>query len=154
MKIKSQKDFWSGLLFVAIGLAFAWRATAYAFGSSESPGTGIFPFGLGLLMTVLGGVLLFKSLAIETDDGDPIGAWALRPLLVLVGSVALFGLALPRLGLALSLPLLVVTGSLAGKAPRWRDVAVSSVALTLGGWLLFVVGLKLAIPLWPSFAAG
>ena len=32
MKIKSQRDFWSGLMFVAMGLGFAIGATNYSMG--------------------------------------------------------------------------------------------------------------------------
>ena len=41
MKIKSQKDFWSGLMFVAVGIGFAWGATGYSFGTSARPGPGV-----------------------------------------------------------------------------------------------------------------
>ena len=30
MKIKSQKDFFSGLMFAVVGVAFAWGATTYS----------------------------------------------------------------------------------------------------------------------------
>mgnify|MGYP000299459548 CR=1 FL=1 len=53
MKIKSQKDFWSGLMFVVVGIAFSWGATSYSFGSSARPGPGYFPFGLGILLAAL-----------------------------------------------------------------------------------------------------
>ena len=49
MKIKSEKDFWSGLMFILVGVAFAWGATNYSFGSSARPGPAYFPFGLGVL---------------------------------------------------------------------------------------------------------
>ncbi|MEY3295272.1 MAG: hypothetical protein RLZZ451_1320, partial [Pseudomonadota bacterium] len=62
MKIKSEKDFWSGLMFIVIGLAFAWGATNYNFGSAARPGPAYFPFGLGILLALLGGVVLLKSL--------------------------------------------------------------------------------------------
>ena len=62
MKIKSQKDFWSGLMFMAAGLGFAVGATNYSFGTSARPGPGYFPFGLGVLLALLGAVVLFKSL--------------------------------------------------------------------------------------------
>jgi hypothetical protein len=52
VKIKSQRDFWSGLMFIGVGLAFAWGATNYSFGSSARPGPGYFPFGLGILMAL------------------------------------------------------------------------------------------------------
>ena len=38
MKIKSQRDFWSGLMFVVIGIGFAWGALNYSFGTSARPG--------------------------------------------------------------------------------------------------------------------
>ncbi|MFZ2986544.1 tripartite tricarboxylate transporter TctB family protein, partial [Ideonella sp.] len=111
MKIKSQKDFWSGLMFLSVGVAFAWGATEYSFGSSARPGPGYFPFGLGVLMALLGSVVMFKSLTIETADGDPVGGFAWRPLLIILGSVLVFGAALPRLGMLISLPVLIIMSS-------------------------------------------
>ncbi|MDL5033111.1 tripartite tricarboxylate transporter TctB family protein [Pelomonas sp. APW6] len=153
MKIKSQRDFWSGLLFLLVGLTFAWGATEYQFGSSAKPGPGYFPFSLGVLLALLGGMVLFKAVTIESAEGDPIGPIAWRPLLVIVGAIALFGLALPRLGLVVTLPLLVFISSLAGDEFHWRDALISAVVLTAGSWLIFVWGLKLTIPVWPVFLA-
>ncbi len=153
MKIKSQRDFWSGLLFLLVGLAFAWGATEYNFGSSAKPGPGYFPFGLGMLLALLGALVLFKAVTIESPDGDPIGAIAWRPLLIIVGAIALFGLALPKLGLVVTLPLLIVVSSLAGDEFHWKDALISSVVLTAGSWVIFVWGLKLTIPVWPVFLA-
>lgn len=153
MKIKSQRDFFSGLLFLAVGLGFAWAATEYQFGSSARPGPGYFPFGLGILMALLGGMVLFKAVTIESAEGDPIGAIAWRPLLVIVGAIALFGFALPRLGLVVTLPLLVLVSSLAGDEFHWKDALISAVVLTVGSWVIFVWGLKLTIPVWPVFVA-
>ncbi|HLO93921.1 MAG TPA: tripartite tricarboxylate transporter TctB family protein [Burkholderiaceae bacterium] len=153
MKIKSQRDFWSGLLFLLVGLAFAWGATEYNFGSSAKPGPGYFPFGLGVLLALLGGLVLFKAVTIESPDGDRIGAIAWRPLLVIVGAIVLFGLALPRLGLVVTLPLLIFVASLAGDEFHWKDALISAVVLTAGSWVIFVWGLKLTIPVWPVFLA-
>lgn len=155
MKIKSQRDFWSGLLFVIVGVAFASGSLIhYSFGSSARPGPGYFPFGLGVLLAVLGGSVLFKALTIESEGGQPIGAIAWRPLLIVVGAIALFGFALPRLGLAVTLPLLIIVSSLASDEFRWRDALLSSVVLTVGSWAIFVKGLSLVIPVWPTFLGG
>ncbi len=153
MKIKSQRDFWSGLMFIAIGLGFAWGATTYSFGQSARPGPGYFPFGLGLLMVVLGGVVLFKALTIETGDGEPVGGLAWRPLLIIVGSVALFGLLLPRLGMFIALPLLVIGSALAGDEFHWGEALLNAAIITAFSWLVFIYGLSLTIPLKPWFMA-
>lgn len=154
MKIKSQRDFVSGLLFLVVGVAFAWGATEYSFGTSARPGPGYFPFGLGILLALLGALVLFKALTLESEGGDPIGDIAWRPLLVIVAAVAIFGIALPRLGLIVTLPLLITLAALASKEFHWRDVLISSVVLTVGSWALFILGLKLTIPVWPVFING
>ncbi|HEY6511482.1 MAG TPA: tripartite tricarboxylate transporter TctB family protein [Burkholderiaceae bacterium] len=151
MKIKSQKDFWSGLMFVATGLGFAWGAQFYSFGTSARPGPGYFPLGLGLLLAGLGALTLFEALTIETDDGEPIGAFAWKPLGTILMAVILFGILLPRLGMALTIPVLIMISSLAGDEFHWREAIINSVVLALGSWAIFILGLKLVIPLWPTF---
>ncbi len=152
MKIKSQKDFWSGLMFLVVGIGFAWGALNYSFGSSARPGPAYFPFGLGILLAALGALTLFESLTIETDGGDRIGHIAWKPLVIIVGSIALFGLLLPRLGMVISLPILVITSAMAGDEFHWGEALVNAVILTIGSWAVFILGLKLVIPLWPAFA--
>jgi hypothetical protein len=151
MKIKSQRDFWSGLMFISVGIAFAWGATNYNFGSSARPGPGYFPFGLGILLALLGGLVLFKALTIEVEGGDPVGAFAWKPLTMILGAVIIVGFALPRLGMAVTLPLLIVVSSLAGDEFRLKEALINSVVLTVGCWVIFIYGLKLTIPLWPVF---
>ena len=154
MKIKSQRDFVSGLMFLVVGVVFAVGATNYSMGTSAKPGAGYFPLILSVLMAILGAVVLFKSLTIETEGGDPIGAIAWRPLIVIVLSIAVFGATINRLGLVLAVPILIMISSLAGDEFKWLGVILNSVVLTAFSWLIFVYGLKLTIPLWPSFIAG
>jgi hypothetical protein len=151
VKIKSQRDFWSGIMFIAVGLGFAWGATDYSFGSSARPGPGYFPFGLGLLTALLGAIVLFKALTIEVEGGDPVGAFAWKPLIIIVGSMVLFGLLLPRLGMFIALPLLVITSALAGDEFHPVEALINAAIITAFSWLVFIYGLNLTIPLKPWF---
>jgi hypothetical protein len=151
LKIKSEKDFWSGLMFIVVGIGFAWGATHYSFGSSARPGPAYFPFGLGIIMAVLGALILFKALTVESEGGDKVGGIAWKPLAIVVGSVVLFGLLLPRLGMFVTLPLLVVTSALAGDEFHWGEALANATILTVGSWAVFIYGLNLTIPLWPWF---
>ena len=170
MKIKSERDFWSGLMFVVVGVVFAVGATHYSMGPaclpknpcsanlwarlsqlSARPGAGYFPLGLSLLLALLGAVVLFKSLTIESEGGGKIGSFAWRPLLVIVAAIAVFGAMLESLGLALTVPVLIAISSLAGAEFHWKGVVANAVVLTVGSWLIFVWGLKLTIPVWPWF---
>jgi len=154
LKIKSQRDFFSGLMFIAVGVVFAIGATNYSMGSSAKPGAGYFPLILSVLMAILGAIVLFKSLTIETEGGDPIGHIAWRPLIVIVVAIAVFGATINWLGLILAVPILILISSLAGDEFKWLGVVINSIVLTLFSWLIFVVGLKLSIPLWPKFLVG
>ncbi len=153
MKIKSQKDFWSGVMFMLVGGAFAWGALSYAFGSSARPGPGYFPLGLGVLLALLGVAIILKALTLGTPDGEPLGAFAWRPLLIVLGAVVAFGVVLPRGGLVLALPLLVVMASAASEAFSWRSALLNAGVLTALSYLVFVVGLKLTIPVLPAFGS-
>jgi Tripartite tricarboxylate transporter TctB family len=151
MKIKSQRDFWSGVMFVVVGVVFAVGATNYSMGTSARPGAGYFPMILSVAMALLGAVVLFKALTIETEGGDPIGSIAWRPLLVIVASIAVFGFALPVLGMFITIPLLVIMVSFAGDEFGWVGVLLNCAVLTLGSWIIFIWGLHLTIPLKPVF---
>lgn len=154
MKIKSQKDFWAALMFIVVGAGFSIGALNYSFGQSARPGPGYFPFGLGIILAILGAITLFESLTVETDDGEPIGGVAWRPLLIIVASIVIFGELLPRAGMAIALPALVIVSSLAGDEFRWGEAILNAVVLTVGSWLVFIYGLSLTIPMWPAFAGG
>ena len=153
MRLRNAEDFWSGLMFTVVGIGFAIGATNYSFGHSARPGPGYFPFGLGLLLALLGVSILVKAFvgARDEDDGRNDLPIAWRPLGIVVAAIVLFGLALPRLGMALTLPLLIVVISLAGDQFRWRDVVLNSLILTVGSWAVFIKGLGLTLPLWPAF---
>ena len=171
MKIKSERDFWAGLMFIAVGLGFAIGAMNYSMGPacppqdpcatslyarftqlSAHPGAGYFPLGLSLLVAFLGLIVLFKSLTIESVGGDRVGSFAWKPLIVIVFAIALFGVMLEPLGMLLTIPVLIVITSLAGDEFHWKGVLISAVILTAASWAIFVLGLKLTIPVWPWFA--
>jgi hypothetical protein len=150
MKIKSQKDFVSGLALIAVGVAFAIGATNYNFGTSIRPGPGYFPFGLGIILAILGAVVLFEAFTTKRKDGDPIGRIPWRPLICIVGAIAFFGYFLPKLGFMISFPAMIVITSAGGSEFRWQDAILNAVVLTALSYAIFIYGLQLTIPVWPA----
>lgn len=161
MNLKNQKDFFSGLLFMATGVSFAWAASRYGLGSAASMGPGYFPVLLGALLTVLGGVLVFKALVFETEDGGRIGAWAWRPMCLIALANGVFGLLIAGLasagiapmGLVPAIFALTVIAARAGSAFRWKEVLILALVLALGSYLVFIVLLKWQIALWPALGS-
>ena len=149
MKIKSQRDFGSGLLFLVLGGVFATAAGDHSLGTPAAPGDGFFPLILSVVLMVLGALVLFKALTLEADGGHPLGLIAWRPLALIVLAVSVFGVALPRLGLLSATALLTLIASPASAGWRWRGALLAAVVLTASSWAVFVWGLKLDWPLWP-----
>lgn len=151
MKIKSERDFWSGLMFIVVGVSFAIGATNYSMGTAARPGAGYFPLGLSVIMAVIGAVILFKSLTIESPGGDRVGSIAFRPLLVIIASILVFGFTIEYLGMLIAIPILIFMVSFAGDEFGLKGVLAAAVVLTIFSWIVFVYGLKLTIPVFPAF---
>jgi hypothetical protein len=83
-----------------------------------------------------------------------IGAVAWRPLIIIVLAITFFGFSLERLGMIVTVPILIFITSLAGDEFHWKGVLLNAIVLTIGAWAIFIAGLKLTIPLWPRFLAG
>jgi len=162
MQIKSQRDFAAGLLFVVVGVAFAWGATLYKVGTAAHMGAGYFPLLLGVLLAIIGAGVLFKALVIETVDGEKIGAWALKPMCYIIGANLLFGVLLaglpsfgiPAMGMIVAIYGLTFIASLAGDQFHFKEALVLATILAVGSYATFIWGLNLQFPVWPSFIAG
>lgn len=154
MKIGNQRDFWSGLMFIAVGAAFAVGSLDYSFGNSARPGPAYFPFGLGVLMAILGGVVLLGAFKARNADGNPVGAFAWRPLLIILGTITLFGFLLPRAGMFITLPILVIGSAMASDEFKLKEALLNATILTVMSWAVFSKGLGLTIPLLPAFLGG
>ena len=162
MNIKSQKDFFSGLMFMGVGVAFAWGATTYNVGEGARMGPGYFPLMLGVLMAVLGVAITFKALVVETVGGDKIGKWAWKPLVFIILANLLFGvllgglpsIKLPAMGMIVAIYALTFISSMAEPGWKVKNTAILATVLAIGSYLAFVIVLKLQFPVWPAFITG
>lgn len=148
ISVRHPKDFWAGVLFLLLGGAAMWLARGYMFGSAARMGPGYFPTVLGGLLSFLGLILAGRGLVV---DGRAVMRFHWRPLLLILGSVILFGWGLPHFGLVLSIFVLVIVSAFAGHDFRPREVALLAVVLGAGSVAVFVFGLKLQFPVWPKW---
>jgi hypothetical protein len=152
MMIKHQKDFWAGVMFLVLGAGFAYGALNYNFGTSARPGPAYFPFGLGVLTALLGVFEIIKAMVTRQTGGD-IGPWPLKQMVIILAGVVMFGLLLPRMGLVVALPVLVLVSSIPSGEFNIKEVLITCVVLTIFSWAVFVKGLGLTIPMLPVFIA-
>ena len=161
VSIKSEKDFASGLLFIVTGGGFTWASTSsYTIGSASQMGPGYVPLVLGLVLTMLGGLILFFSLVVETPDGGKIGDIAWRPLVCILGANLAFGallggvqsIGLPSMGLMVAIVALTVIAAMADEAAfEIRRVLLLATVLAGGSYVIFIALLGLPMPIWPAF---
>jgi hypothetical protein len=150
VRIKNQKDFWSGAMFIAFGLAFAGFAQDYDMGTAQRMGPAFFPTILGGLLVALGAVIAIQGLAAETIDGK-IEKFHFGPLAWVLGAVVAFGLLLRPAGLIVALVALIVISSLGSHEFKARDTVLLAVGLCALVVAVFIYGLGLTIPVWPAF---
>ena len=149
LSIRNPKDFWSGTLFIALGVGAIVIGSRYALGTAARMGPGYFPRILGILLIALGSILALRATRIA---GAPMPRVQLRPLVIVLGSVVLFGAIVRPVGVAVSTVILIVAASAASHEFRPREALIAGVLLAALAVGVFVVGLQLQLPIWPGQA--
>jgi Tripartite tricarboxylate transporter TctB family len=152
MYSRNPRDFWAGAIYLALAAIVLWVGRNYSFGSSARMGPGYFPAVLGGVLAVFGVVSVGRSLL---RPGEAVAAFAWRPLVLVLGSVVLFGLLLDRVGVLVALPCLIVVSALASRYSRLNLTSVSAlVGIVAFCVILFVKGLGVPMPLIGTWFGG
>jgi len=150
MRIRNEENFWSGVMFVAIGAGFAAAAQRHSFGTLQALGPGWFPTVVGGSMVALGSALAVRAVG-KSASRARISRIGWRGVIAVLGALILFSVALPYLGIVVSLALLVSGSTLGAHNVRFRDGAAATILLTVLGALIFVVALGVQVQVWPVF---
>jgi hypothetical protein len=150
LRIKSQEDFWAGLMFIGFGLAAIIVARDYPMGSAMRMGPGYFPTWLGAIMMLIGAVIAAMSTRIQ---GEGISGFAWRPMIALFTAFLVYGMAMGNdVGFIPSIALVIVIASLAIPGFRPVELILLTAVLVLGTTALFIWGLELPYPMfWWSY---
>lgn len=154
MTIRNEKGFWSGVMFCAIGLAFVVLARNYDFGTARALGPAFFPSALGAILIGLGALISFQGLTIHAGAEGKVEKFHFGPLLWVLGAIVIYGLILLKAGLMLSMVVLIVVSMYGSHEFKWKEAAGVSVVMGAIVYGVFVYGLKLTIPVWPTFLVG
>ena len=136
--IRSIKDFSSGLIYIFFGSSAILLGREYGMGTALKMGPAYFPSLLGGLLVLVGAIAILRSFLVH---GTPIGEIAFKGLILVVASVILFGVTVRGAGLAVALPLLVISSAMASSRFRWGWTLAMAVGLTVFCVLVFIKGL-------------
>lgn len=148
MNIRHPKDFWAGVMYLAIGLGATLMARRYNMGTAVRMGPGFFPMVLAALLGLVGLASVVRSFC---HDGETIVPLAWRPLSLVLGSIVLFGLLIRGLGLGPSVLLTVLIGASASARFRWRAAVPLALATAAFSIAVFVKALGAPFPILGSW---
>ncbi|MCD8339814.1 MAG: tripartite tricarboxylate transporter TctB family protein [Burkholderiales bacterium] len=151
--IKDQRDFFAGIMFMAFGAFFCFYSIAkYALGTASRMGPGYFPMLLGGFLLVLGFLITLKSLVFRPSEGDgKVGAIDWRTVIIILGSVFIFAILLRPAGLIPATFIMIFLSGFAERTFKLIPILILATFLSVLVWIIFVWGLDLTVPIWPSF---
>lgn len=136
----------SGLLVIAMGAFGLFALGDLEIGVPTEMGPGYLPRLVAWLI-LAGGVLLTGwGLA---GSHEPLPPVMLRPLLAISAATAVFGMVIDRWGMVVAVVAMTVLASLASPISRPRETPIVAAVMAIGAVIVFIYGLKLAIPVWP-----
>jgi putative exporter of polyketide antibiotics len=151
MKIRNEQNFWAGLMFLAFGLAFVVLAREYDMGTAQRMGPAYFPTILGGLLAVLGLVVAISALGSEKNAAGKVEKFHFDALGWVLGSVVAFALLLRPMGLVVALIALVVISGFGSHDRNIKQLIMVTAGLVVLVLVVFIYGLGLTLPVWPSF---
>jgi hypothetical protein len=149
--IRSTKDFWTGVIYITFGAGAILIAREYGMGTALRMGPAYFPSVLGGLLVLIGAIAIIRAFIVE---GTPIGALAVKPLAMILGSILLFGFIVRGAGLLVALPLLAVLSASASIHFRWLPTLALAAGLTVFCIMIFVQGLGVPLPIIGPWLGG
>jgi hypothetical protein len=147
MKIRSPKDFWAGLFFIAVAVGFIGLSLQYGMGNMHRMGPALFPTLVGTLLAGLGLLIALRAFAV---DGLPVQRFHARPIVISLVAISLFGVALAHGGLIAAVAVLVIVSAVASRESRPLETLVLMAVLIAFSVAVFVWLLGLPIPIWPE----
>lgn len=150
--VATRKDFWTGVIYVVIGVFAFVIARNYALGSAARMGPGYFPTAVALLLTAVGVAIVVRSFF---RQGELIDRFAWKPMLLVLGSICAFGILINRAGLVLAAVVLVLGCAAASERFRigWLPV-LGMAALIAFCVIVFVIGMGIPMPLIGPWFSG
>lgn len=138
-------DFWSGVLFAALGAAGLLLGYEYQPGTAFQMGPGYFPRLISGGLLLVGAITVVKSLRAH---GPSLEQAPWRAMALLLASLAAFGFIVPRWGLVPAAIAIVAISGLAAADRKLGQLALAAIVLAAFSAGVFIYGLGLTIPVF------
>jgi uncharacterized membrane protein YhhN len=142
--MKNSADIAAGLILILVGTGAIVGAIGLRLGTPTEPQPGFFPFLSGVSIFILSSILLVQGWIGRTESRISFGEIR-RPAMLIAVLIAFVGL-LESLGYIIVSPIIVVLALRIMGIRSWRVVLTTSVALSMGTFILFDRLLGITLP--------
>lgn len=149
--IRHPKDFWTGIIFLFIGLAAVVIGRDYTMGTAGRMGPAYFPTVLGGMLALIGLIGVIRSFL---RAGEPVGKFYIKEIVLILVAVLLFGFLVRGAGLVPAALVLVLLSAYASPKFTWGASLLLAVGLAVFAVVVFVKLLGLPMPIlgpWLGF---
>lgn len=143
--IRHPKDFWTGIIFLFVGLAAVYIGQDYPMGTAGRMGPAYFPTILGALLAVIGLIAVLRSCV---RPGAAVGKFYIREIVLILSAVVLFGFLMRRAGLVPAVLVLVLLSAYASPKFTWLPSLLIALGLAVFSVVIFVKLLGLPMPIF------
>ena len=146
--IRSPRDFWGGLVLIAVGILAIWA-------SRDLPGQRGFAFGPGTAPRLFSGLLVILGALVALvgliTDGPRIEKYKVRGPVLVIASILGFAAMIRPVGLVIASYVTFMVAILGSKEMRVLESFIAAAVMTVFCVFLFTYLLNLPFQLWPRF---
>ena len=150
-RVKDMNVLLTGIFLILVAALALYLAAPLSNRTDVGLGPGYVPRMFAFVQLALGALMVFNGFV---QQGEPSEPWLLRPLVLILASVAFFAMSIERMGLVVSVIGLVLISCAAHRGTTWREAIVLAVCTAAASSMLFVKALGLAIAIWPPLLRG
>ena len=142
--MRKTSDLLASVFGISIGVAVMIGATRLRLGTATEPQPGFFPFVAAVILVVLCGILFILAFLGRSQGAEAFGElW--RPAILIAG-LFVYSVVLDSLGYVITTIILAAVVLRVLDTKTWWKLAVISVALSIGTYLLFDRLLDVSLP--------
>lgn len=147
-RLLAMSDFWSGILFIAMGAAGLWIGRGYPRGTLSQMGPGFFPYAISVALVAIGMTIVLQAVR-AGGTGERLGSWPWQALVMVLGGMILFGVLVQIFGIVIAAAAVILLPGFATREARPLELVVFAAVLVTLSVLVFVYGLGLNFRIFP-----
>ena len=139
-------DRWSSSFWLLFSVLICIESYRLDIGSFHAPGTGFFPFWVGMVFGILSLLLLVLTFVQEGKRAGISEKVRWRSIILVLLSLLIYAVVLEELGFVVSTLLFIVALLMIIERKKWLIVAIIAILSTLAFYIVFQVWLQSNLP--------